>query len=73
MCAAAGRDVELLDFNQPQKALAFRLLAKRHRGGFSGVSESNRDGTVLPDDPVRFLLDARDLAGRDFPLEVDRR
>ena len=73
MCAAAGRDVELLDFNQPQDALALRLLAKRHRGGFSGVSESNRDGTVLPDDPVRFPLDARDLAGRDFPLEIDRR
>jgi hypothetical protein len=72
VCPAARRDVEALDLDEPQHALAPRLLAKRQLRGFVRVGEPNRDGTILPDDAVGLAFGARCLAGRHFTRQVDR-
>ena len=42
----------------------FDSLRKRQRRGFGGVGEADRHRTILPDNPVGFVLGARNLGRR---------
>ena len=73
MRAAARGDVEVLHVNQPQAAGPSGLLSQRERRRLFGLGESDRDGPIVPDDPVRLVFDAIDVGSRDDPVQIDGR
>ena len=73
MGAAARREVEPLDVDQPQRAPARRFLAQRQPRRLRRVREPDRHRPILPDDPVRFRFRGRNLGRRHLAREIDRR
>ena len=64
--AAAGRQVEALDVDEAQHPFAARFLPERKPGRFGRIREPDGNGTVFPNDPVRFVLDLLDPGWRDI-------
>jgi hypothetical protein len=71
--AAARRQVEALDIDQPQRAPAHRFLAQRQPRRLVRAGEPDRHLAILPDDPIRFRFRRRDLGRRRLAREIDRR
>ena len=73
MRAAAGRQVEALDLDQPQRAAADRLLPQLQRRRFLAARVADGDRPILPDDPIRLALGCGDFIRRHLARQVDGR
>jgi hypothetical protein len=73
MRPAARGQIEVRDIDEPNGALALRLLAQPERRSLGGIDESDPDLAIFPDDSIRLVLGARDLRSCQLAAEIDRR
>jgi hypothetical protein len=73
MRAAARRQVERFDVDQPERAAAKRLFPQRQARRLVCVGEPDRHRPILPDEAVRVGFRGRNLRRRQLARHVDRR
>ena len=71
--AAARRQIEAVDVDEPKLPFPPRLLAERHPRRIGGVGERNLHRPIFPDDSIGLVLGGGDVARRQLAREVDRR
>jgi hypothetical protein len=71
--AAAGREIVILDVDEPQRSGPAGLLAHTHRRGFFSGGESDRHRTVFPHHAVGISLGFANFIGSDLSREIDGR
>ena len=70
--AAARGQIEAVDVDKAQRALANRFLPQRERRGVLGAGVANRHGPILPDNAVGLRFGGGDLITRQLAGEIDR-
>ena len=70
--AAAGRQIEVHDLDQPERADASRLLAQRQRCGLLGRDEPQPHLAVLPHHAVGGVFRRGDLERRHDAVQINR-
>ena len=67
----AGGEIEVLDFYQPQNAVAGGLLSEGQRFRILARHIADLDGPVFPHDTVRLGFGGRQLGGGHLPGQID--
>src|SRR5207237_244657 len=71
--AAARREIEPLDVDQPQSSPTSRFFSKRKARRFIGSHKPNCHRIIFPDNAVRLVFSLLEFGRAELACEIDRR